>query len=227
MKTIYLVRHSKAEKGKVDSPDVKRRLSKKGKNDARRLAKKLLKGGFTPDFLVTSSAKRAVETARIFAKVFQHSAKKIVLNETLYTGSDLPVHQEFFEIVHGFDDRHQSVMIFGHEPKMSEFASFLRSDFSELMPTSAVACFDIRNNSWAKVTKGRGILKFVDYPNREKKLLADKTRDLQVKIADQLTKIFVDINPENGLKMEKVVKKAGKELAKRFFDTSNTAKQKN
>ena len=76
MKTIYLVRHAKAEKGKVDSPDVKRRLNKKGKNDARRLAKKLLKGGFTPDFLVTSSAKRAVETARIFAKVFHRSAKK-------------------------------------------------------------------------------------------------------------------------------------------------------
>lgn len=227
MKTIYLVRHAKAEKGKVDSPDVKRRLNKKGKNDARRLAKKLLKGGFTPDFLVTSSAKRAVETARIFAKVFQHSAKKIVLNETLYTGSDLPVHQEFLEIVHGFDDRHQSVMLFGHEPKMSEFASFLRSDFSELMPTSTVACFDIRNNSWAKVTKGRGILKFIDYPNREKKLLTAKTRDLQLKIADQLTKILVDINPENGLKMEKAVKKTGKELAKRFFDTSNTAKQKN
>ncbi len=224
MKTIYLVRHSKAEKGMVDSPDVKRRLSKKGKKDARRLAKKLLKGGFTPDFLLTSSAKRAVETARIFAKVFQHSAKKIVLNETLYKGSELPVQQEFLEMVHGFDDRHQSVMIFGHEPKVSEFASFLRRDFSELMPTSAVACFDIRNNSWAKVTKGRGILKFVDYPNREKKLLAEKTRDLQVQIADQLTKIFVDTNPENGVKMEKAVKKAGKELAKRFFDTSNTAK---
>ena len=149
------------------------------------------------------------------------------MHETLYTGSDLPLHQEFLEIVHGFDDRHQSVMLFGHEPKMSEFASFLRSDFSELMPTSTVACFDIRNNSWAKVTKGRGILKFIDYPNREKKLLTAKTRDLQVKIADQLTKILVDINPENGLKMEKAVKKTGKELAKRFFDTSNTAKQKN
>jgi len=95
------------------------------------------------------------------------------------------------------------------------------------MPTSTVACFDIRNNSWAKVTKGRGILKFIDYPNREKKLLTAKTRDLQLKIADQLTKILVDINPENGLKMEKAVKKTGKELAKRFFDTSNTAKQKN
>lgn len=227
MKTIYLVRHSKAEKGKVDSPDVKRRLSKKGKKDARRLAKKLLKGGFAPDLLLTSSAKRAVETARIFAKVFQHSAKKIVLNETLYKGSALPVQQEFLEMVHGFDDRHQSVMIFGHEPKVSEFASFLRHDFSELMPTSAVACFDIRNNSWAKVTKGRGILKFVDYPNRDKKLRADKTRNLQEKIADQLTKIFVDVDPENGLKMEKAVKKAGKELVKRFFDTSNTTKQKN
>ena len=79
-----------------------------------------------PDFLLTSSAKRAVETARIFAKVFQHSAKKIVVNETLYTGSDLPVDQEFLELVRGFDEQHQSVMIFGHEPKMSEFASFLR-----------------------------------------------------------------------------------------------------
>lgn len=227
MKTIYLVRHSKAEKGKGDSPDIKRRLSKNGKKEARRLAKKLRKGGFTPDFLLSSSARRTVDTARIFAKVFQHSKKNIVLSETLYTGSELPVHQEFLEIVHGFDDRYQSVMIFGHEPKISEFASFLRRDFSELMPTCAVACFDIRNNSWAKVTKGRGILKFVDYRNREKRLLAAKTRNLKAKIADQLTKIFVGTDPENGLKMEKAAKKAGQQLAKRFFDASKPAKQKN
>ncbi len=67
MKTIYLVHHAAAGKSKPKSPDRKRALSKKGRKEAIKMAKNLKKNGMLPDLLVSSPAKRAIQTARVFA----------------------------------------------------------------------------------------------------------------------------------------------------------------
>ena len=74
-----LVRHATADKGKPKSPDRKRVLSKKGRKEAVKMAKKLKKNDMLPDLLVSSPAKRAIQTARVFAKAVKYPKDKILL----------------------------------------------------------------------------------------------------------------------------------------------------
>ena len=101
MKTIYLVRYATAGKGKPKSPDRKRVLSKKGKNEAVQMAKKLKKNGMLPDLLISSPAKRAIQTARVFAGIFKYPKDRIVLNKTLYEADKALSNDALLEQVRG------------------------------------------------------------------------------------------------------------------------------
>jgi len=52
------------------------------------MAKKLKKNGMLPEALVSSPAKRAIQTARVFTKAIKYPKDKIVLNKTLYEANN-------------------------------------------------------------------------------------------------------------------------------------------
>ena len=67
MKKIALIRHGKSSwKNPVN--DIDRPLKKRGKLDAAKVAEEFKKFDFTPDLVVSSPAKRAVDICRIFIK---------------------------------------------------------------------------------------------------------------------------------------------------------------
>ena len=120
----------------------------------------------------------------------------------------------------GIDDQYQSAMVFGHDPLLTEFAHYLRKDFTEELPGCGVVCFDFRNISWSKISKGRGILKFFDYPNREKERLDQVKGDLLAKITENLMQIFAEVHPDAAKKMKKSVEKSVGALTQRFVRES-------
>ena len=66
MRRLFLIRHAKAEPS-VGRDDYERRLTDRGRADARRVAAALAARKMLPDLLVHSGAARAKETAEIFA----------------------------------------------------------------------------------------------------------------------------------------------------------------
>jgi len=222
MKTIYLVRHATADKGKPKSPDMKRVLSKKGRKEAVKMAKKLKKNGMLPDLLVSSPAKRAIQTARVFAKAIKYSKDKILLNKTLYEANNASSNEALLEDVRSMDDQYHSVMVFGHDPLLTEFAHYLQKDFTEVLPGCAVVSFDFQNISWSKITAGRGILKFFDYPNREKARLDEMKKALTARLTEALMRIFVEVDPDRGPKMKKAIKKTVGSLTQNFLTKAKT-----
>ena len=218
MKTIYLVRHATADKGKPKSPDRKRVLSKKGRKEAVKMAKKLKKNDMLPDLLVSSPAKRAIQTARVFAKAIKYSKDKILLNKSLYEANNASSNETLLQEVRSMDDQYQSVIVFGHDPLLTEFAHYLRQDFNEALPGCAVVRFDFQNISWTKITAGRGILKFFDYPNREKERLNQAKRDLTAKITENLMQVFAELDPDAAEKMKKSIQKSVWPLAQKFLE---------
>ena len=66
MRRLFLIRHAKAEPA-VGRDDYERRLTERGRADARRVAAALAARKMLPDVLVHSGAARAKETAEIFA----------------------------------------------------------------------------------------------------------------------------------------------------------------
>ena len=66
MRRLFLVRHAKAELS-VGRDDYARKLTERGRTDARRVAKALAARHCLPDVLIHSGAARAKQTAEIFA----------------------------------------------------------------------------------------------------------------------------------------------------------------
>ena len=215
MKTLYLVRHAKANKGKSNSPNSKRSLTKKGKNDAAKMAKKIKRNGVIPDVLISSPAKQAIQTAQIFAKTINYPKDKIIRSGSIDEGTESSENL-LMQSVHEIDDQNQSAMIFGHAPLLAEFAQYLRKDFTETLPTCGVVCLDFPNVFWSKISKGRGIIKFFDYPKKQKKLKAAMKKDLESKVIDSMTQTLSEMNADVAQRMKKSVKKSGKELSQRF-----------
>src|ERR1700749_19038 len=73
MRRLFLVRHAKAEPS-VGRDDYARRLTERGRADARRVAKTLAARRFLPEVLIHSGAARAKETAEIFASEWRGQA---------------------------------------------------------------------------------------------------------------------------------------------------------
>src|SRR5215472_16096102 len=66
MRRLFLIRHAKAEFS-VGRDDYARKLTGRGRADAKRVAKALAARRRLPDVLIHSGAARAKETAEIFA----------------------------------------------------------------------------------------------------------------------------------------------------------------
>ena len=64
VKTLVLVRHSKAEERSLKTDDINRPLTEKGRTETLKMAEFLLKSGIKPDFILSSNAIRAKRQPR-------------------------------------------------------------------------------------------------------------------------------------------------------------------
>src|SRR6266576_332308 len=136
MKTLFLIRHAKSSWDDPALSDKDRPLSDRGRRDAPKMGKRLAKRDVKPDLILSSPARRALTTAEIIAKKLDYKLKHIVVDDRLYAGA---VH-DLLNVVHKLGDKLERVMLFGHNPELTEFAHRLSSEITR-MPTCAVAEF--------------------------------------------------------------------------------------
>ena len=89
---------------------------------------------------------RALTTAQLFAEELDYKAKNIVVDDRLYASTA----DDLLEVIHELDDAHKRVMVFGHNPEMSDLAHRLSDTIGD-MPTCAVAEFEFDSKSWTAV----------------------------------------------------------------------------
>jgi len=68
MKTLLLIRHAKSGWNDPSLSDFDRTLTERGKSDAKMMAKRVKEKSIEIDLFVSSPAKRAKKTAKIFMK---------------------------------------------------------------------------------------------------------------------------------------------------------------
>jgi phosphohistidine phosphatase len=139
MKTLFLVRHAKSSRDDPVLPDKDRPLNERGMRDASRVGEQLAKRGAKPDLILSSPARRALTTAEIVARKLDCGCKDIAA-----TPNDL------LAVVHELDDKTKRVMLFGHNPELTELAHRLSGKFTE-MATCTVAEFAFDIKSWSDV----------------------------------------------------------------------------
>jgi phosphohistidine phosphatase len=163
MKMLFLVRHAKSSWNDPALPDKDRPLSDRGKRDAPKMGKRLGKRDVKPDLILSSPARRALTTAEIIAKKLDYKLKNIVVDDRLYAGTA----HGLLDVIHKLGDKLKCVMLFGHDPELTELVHRLSSKITH-MPTCAVAEFTFDAKSWSNISKSKLTNVALDYPRKTK-----------------------------------------------------------
>jgi len=156
MKRVVIVRHGKSVPYGYDD-DFNRDLRERGKNDAKLVSRELKIKGIFPDEMISSPAKRAIKTARIFAENLDFEKKRIVEIEDIYDGLTT---NEFLGVVQELPVDAETVFFFGHNPGFYYFVTNLLKEFYGDMPTTSTVGIDFKVNTWQEVEPRSGELAF-------------------------------------------------------------------
>lgn len=160
MKTLYLVRHAKSSWNDAGLSDFDRPLNERGRKDAPSMAKRLKEKEIMIDYIISSPAVRALTTCQEFCKILGLSEKYYRTEKDLYHASA----DTLLENIKYLNDHHQSVMLFGHNPGITEFANLVFNTSIENIPTTGIVAGILHINSWEDSKPGCGELKFFEYP---------------------------------------------------------------
>lgn len=139
---LLLLRHGKSDWNR-SMDDLYRPLKKRGRKDAGQMGRWMKSRGFVPDYVLSSPAVRALETARVVCMELGFSAKNIQMDPLLY-GAD---EKELLHAVHSVPAKVCRVLLVGHNPGLEDLVMTLaRGNFQlplagKFFPTSALAWF--------------------------------------------------------------------------------------
>jgi len=160
MKTLYLVRHAKASWEEPGVSDVDRPLIPKGVNRTKLVVDFLLKRGTAIDLMVSSPAVRALETAKIVATGLNYPLNKIKTDRKIYDG----YYDRILDIIYGTPNDLDSLMIFGHNPTITNLANLFLHPGIEAMPTSCIVCLSFNVDQWEEIPSNEAIREFIIFP---------------------------------------------------------------
>jgi phosphohistidine phosphatase len=162
LKQLYLIRHAKSSWDNPDLKDHDRPLNKRGKRDAPLMAKVLRKKGVKPDLILSSSAKRAFDFAKIIAEEVGYKKNKIVVLKDLYMAGE----DEMLNAVRSVKDNINTVFLIGHNPDLTSFANSLSNYSLDNIPTSGVFQIEFDSDRWNDINIGKGKFVSFDYPKK-------------------------------------------------------------
>lgn len=146
MKTILIMRHAKSSWDNDRLHDHDRPLNKRGKLNAPRMGRLLRELDLVPDLILTSSARRARDTAEAVADQSGY-AGDVRIEEDLYAAPP----ESYIEALAALEDNPERVLIVGHNPGLEELLEALTGE-QEALPTAAIARVDLSIQSWHELT---------------------------------------------------------------------------
>lgn len=151
MKELLLIRHAKSDWDHPGLPDHDRPLNARGLRDAPAMAAALKQRGVSPDRIVSSTAVRAMMTAKRLAGGMDYPEEKLRRKPELYLAPPAIL----LAVVQQLDEEAGTVMIVGHNPGMHEAAAALSPGGGPGgFPTLSVARFEIAADYWGLVEWG-------------------------------------------------------------------------
>ncbi len=162
MKTIFLVRHAKSAWNILGLDDIDRPLNDRGYSDAHDMASRLRKN-VRPDLIVSSQAVRALTTALIFARHLHYDAPAISIRERLYDASS----DQYLAVIASLPDEHNTVVLVGHNPVITETANLLGGITLDELPTTGIVGIEFDEAAWKQAVKTGGKMTFYDFPKNK------------------------------------------------------------
>jgi phosphohistidine phosphatase len=183
-KTLYILRHAKAEMGTANQEDHERSLVERGIEAAQNLGKYMVRHKIMPDHVLCSTAERASQTLHhLFPFPLREGAgggvlKKIppTLTLPLEGGGNIEVEysekaylasgNELLNLIAGTSEKVNSLLVVAHNPGLHQLCLKLAKKGDEKLldtmtmkfPTCTFAAIDLGKIAWNAVAKAEGEL---------------------------------------------------------------------
>ena len=150
MKNLILIRHAKSS---WDAPidDKQRFLSTRGVKDAHLISQHIDTLIPKTNLIWSSDAKRASETAIIFAQNLNWPLESIIFKEDLYTFDCTKLEKEIKKCA----DEYENLILFGHNEAITEFVNKFGDVFIDNVPTTGFISISFPEDSWTKIKNGK------------------------------------------------------------------------
>ena len=160
MKRVILLRHGKAASLALGGEDIERPLEPQGERESRQAGRALLAKGVRVDCVLCSSAVRARTTCEIVCRELGVSSDDVRVQDDLYLASpDL-----LMETLCSLNERLDTVLIVGHNPRLSELAMSLYRPVG-VIGTAGIVLMDFDVQHWSDLA-GYPIPVKVDWSNK-------------------------------------------------------------
>lgn len=160
MRILYIMRHAKSSWKDPTLDDHRRPLKKRGKRDVKEMGRRLAARGITPDIVVSSDARRAVDTAVAVMDALGLAEGQLILQPALYHVSATDLR----ELIHDLPDAWGRVMLFGHNPAFTELANLFLDPPLTNLPTAGVVELYFDCPTWRDIDRQCLARAVVDYP---------------------------------------------------------------
>ncbi len=160
MRSLYILRHAKADRDPGTTSDHERALKRRGRKAAATMGRFLTRIGQAPDLVLSSSAVRARETAELAREAGGWEAP-LEVRATIYEGSA----QALLAAASAVDDSIERLLLVGHQPELSLLIARLTGGAEPAFPTAALARVDLAAERWRDVQAGAGTLCWLVTPD--------------------------------------------------------------
>ncbi len=223
MKTLIVWRHAKSSHSAHDVNDHDRKLSKRGRKDAKRIGKHWRRQGCLPSFIVASTAPRAYDTAALALKKALKGASKeeksehiLCADQRLYLSSAA----DHLTVLREINDDHDTAAVCGHNPALEALVYALTGE-AVSMPTGSYAEIRLNIERWAELAEGGHCLKSFSFVAGAKELEEMEAQQNAQAIGEEIGRLL------SGKALKRVAKTIGsrKEFLKTLAAELSKAKK--
>ena len=162
MKRLTIVRHAKSSWKHPELRDRERPLNKRGRRDAPVMGQRIADAGLRPSLIISSPAVRAWETAKVVARALNYPLEFLQREDDLYHASV----RDILDVIAAQDNGFNNLMLFGHNPGLTDFANFLSPGLTSNLPTAGVVSVRIDRDNWRLRDRPETELVLHDWPKK-------------------------------------------------------------
>lgn len=155
MRHLLILRHAKSDWYSGAVTDFERPLSERGKSDAPRVGRWLRREGLVPDYVISSTAKRARETALWLAREVSYRDEYVFWEGRLYEANL----QTLLDVLAQCPADKKTILLIGHNPGLEQLLMYLARDTvnmpkdGKLLKTATLAHIAMPDD-WAELPEG-------------------------------------------------------------------------
>ena len=166
---LTLFRHAKSSWDNPSLEDHERTLSARGKRDAPKMGARLLAREACPSAILSSTAVRALATARQIAEALAYPLDELRTDRRLYLAGT----QQILQLIMEQRDEWAELLVVGHNPGLTDLANRLLPELRlDNLPTAGCVAMEFQARRWSDLERSRATLLYWDYPkNREQPIL--------------------------------------------------------